>query len=236
LNFSTVTTDFEGDQIYYWWDWGEGNHTSWIGPFNPNEPMTANYSWVNNGTYDIRVKAKDSLGHESVWSEPVTVSIAPQIWLKPYVTGYIYFRFFMFNNSYFYSQLLQTFGLAVIITNRDLFLEAGTSKAVDSAIFTVFSPTYNESLSLQDDNGTDGFSCRFANITSGFYGIILDAYDANGNHIDRSVFTLLYYWRFGSPPAETLHSVFQGHQIFHRSSYLSLLAPQHLNRKGSYFQ
>jgi outer membrane protein assembly factor BamB len=235
LNFSTVTTDFEGDQISYWWDWGEGNHTDWIGPFNPNEPMTANYSWVNNGTYSVRVKAKDSAGHESAWSEPLTVSIARQISIKPYKIGFIYFRFFMFNNSYFYSQLLLNFGLAVIITNRDLIVSANASTAVHSVIFTVFSPTYNESLSLQDDNGTDGFSCAFNNITSGFYGIILDAYDANGNLIDHSVFTLLYFWRFGSPAGETLHSAFQGHHLLHRSSYFSLQTPQRLNRKESYF-
>jgi hypothetical protein len=129
----------------------------------------------------------------------------------------------MFNNSYFYSQLLLNFGLAVIITNRDLIVASNASTAVHSVIFTVFSPTYNESISLQDDNGTNGFSCAFNNITSGFYGIILDAFDANGNLIDHSVFTLLYFYRFGSPPAETLRSAFQGHHLLHRTSYFPLL-------------
>jgi outer membrane protein assembly factor BamB len=219
LNFTTVSADFEGDQIYYWWNWGDGNHTDWIGPFDPNEPMTMNYSWLNNGTYNVRVKAKDSVGHESAWSSPLILTIAPQISLEMYQIGFIYINFFMFNNSFFYSPLFSSIGLAVIITNRDVMVSASTSSEVHSVVITAFSPTYNESLSILDDNGTDGFSCAFGNITSGFYAIILDAYNVNSTLIDQQMFTLLYLWRFGSPPSETLHAAFQGRLLLHHASH-----------------
>jgi outer membrane protein assembly factor BamB len=214
LNFSTVTTDFEGDQISYLWDWGDGNQTGWIGPYASNATVVENHSWANNGTYDVRVKAKDTNNLESDWSKPLTVMIAPQVSLATYQVGYVYFRFFMFNNSYFYSPLLLTFGLAVVLSNRDLLLAAKTSDAVHSVKFTVFSPDplTNLSYSLVDNNGSDGFSRTF-NITRGVYAIILDAYDANGTFIDHSVFTLLFYFRFGSPASNALHHVLRGRYV-----------------------
>jgi hypothetical protein len=215
LNFTTVTTDFEGNQIYYWWDWGDGNNTDWVGPFNSDESMTANYSWINNGTYDIRVKAKDSTGLEGAWSTPLTISIAPQISLIPYKIGFIYLKFFHFNNSYFYSDLLFDIGICIVVSNLDIFVAAQTSTAVHSVVFTAFSPVLNESVYRVDDNGTDGFSCTF-NITRNVYAIILDAFDANGTFIDRSIFTLLFFLRFGSPPDGALQrALLRGHHAIH---------------------
>jgi outer membrane protein assembly factor BamB len=214
LYYSTVTKDFEGDQISYLWDWGDGNQTDWIGPFASNVTVTENYSWPNNGTYDIRVKAKDTNNLESGWSAPLTVTIAPQISLAIYKIGFIYFRFFMWNNSYFYSQLLLTFGMAVVLSNRDLLLAADASAAVHSVNFTVFSPDplVNLSYSLWDDNGSDGFARNF-NISRGVYAVILDAYDASGAFIDHYVFTLLFFWRFGSPASTTLQHMLRGRYV-----------------------
>ncbi|HVQ01035.1 MAG TPA: PQQ-binding-like beta-propeller repeat protein [Candidatus Thermoplasmatota archaeon] len=210
LNYSTVSRDFEGDQIYYLWDWGDGNQTDWIGPFASDVPVTKNYSWAGNGSYDVRVKAKDTNNHVSSWSQPLTVTIAPQISLETYKVGFIYFRFFMFNNSYFYSQLLQALGLAVVLSNRDLVVSANASPAVHSVVLTAFSPTANISYSIKDDNRSDGFSGTFY-IMRDLYAIILDAYDANGTFIDHSVFTLLFYWRFGSPANASLQQTLRGH-------------------------
>ena len=79
-NFSVHTTDPDGDQIYYMFDWGEGeNNTGWIGPYKSGRMVTVSKSWSNLGdsikTIDVRVKAKDINELESEWSDPLTVKM-----------------------------------------------------------------------------------------------------------------------------------------------------------------
>lgn len=73
--YSTSTVDPDGDKVYYMWDWGDGNYSSWLGPFVSGETATASYSWSEKGTYSIRVKAKDIFDEESDWSDPLSVSM-----------------------------------------------------------------------------------------------------------------------------------------------------------------
>ncbi|PNX53096.1 MAG: hypothetical protein BV458_06185 [Thermoplasmata archaeon M9B2D] len=73
--YSTVTTDVDGDSVFYLWDWDDGNFSDWIGPFSSDETATAQHSWSVKGTYSIRVKAKDVYGKETDWSEPLAVTM-----------------------------------------------------------------------------------------------------------------------------------------------------------------
>jgi hypothetical protein len=73
--YSTKTTDVDGDQIYYMWDWADGNFSEWLGPFASGAKATAEKSWTTKGTYSIRVKTKDVHGNESNWSDPLSVKI-----------------------------------------------------------------------------------------------------------------------------------------------------------------
>ena len=73
LSFSSSTIDPDDDQIYYLWDWGDGNFSEWIGPYNSGEICTELYTWNEKGTYSIRVKAKDVYEMESDWSDPLEV-------------------------------------------------------------------------------------------------------------------------------------------------------------------
>jgi fimbrial isopeptide formation D2 family protein/uncharacterized repeat protein (TIGR01451 family) len=73
--YSTKTTDPEGDQVWYQWDWGDGNFSDWIGPFSSGETASATHNWSKKGTYNVRVKARDKDGAQSGWSEPLVVSI-----------------------------------------------------------------------------------------------------------------------------------------------------------------
>jgi hypothetical protein len=66
--FSTSATDPDNDQIYYRWDWGDGNYSNWL---DTNE---ASYTWTSEDNFDIRVIAKDSNGGESDWSDPLSFS------------------------------------------------------------------------------------------------------------------------------------------------------------------
>jgi len=73
--YTTTTTDPDGDQIFYMWDWGDGNFSDWLGPFNSGASASATYSWASQGQYSIKVKAKDTYGDESDWSDPLSVTM-----------------------------------------------------------------------------------------------------------------------------------------------------------------
>jgi hypothetical protein len=68
-------TDPGGDQLYCHWDWGDGNMSGWLGPFNSGETISALHAWSEPGTYTIKVKLKDSYGTESNWSAPFFITI-----------------------------------------------------------------------------------------------------------------------------------------------------------------
>lgn len=75
-DFSTSTTDIDGDKIFYQFDWGDGSYSNWLGPFNSGETVYKTYSWDLEGLYNIRVKAKDDNGSgETAWSSPLSIDI-----------------------------------------------------------------------------------------------------------------------------------------------------------------
>ncbi len=75
LTFCTKTNDPDGDQIWYWWDWGDGTNSNWLGPYNSGETFCTSHSWNENGDYKIKVKAKDIYNIESEWSETTHISL-----------------------------------------------------------------------------------------------------------------------------------------------------------------
>jgi hypothetical protein len=73
--YSSSTTDPESDGLYYLWDWGDGNFSEWLGPYASGNTVSTQKSWTELGNYSIRIKAKDSQGHESEWSDPLVVTM-----------------------------------------------------------------------------------------------------------------------------------------------------------------
>jgi hypothetical protein len=74
--YTTHTTDPDGDPVYYLWDWGDGTTTSWLGPYASGEIAGASHAWATVGTYQVKVKARDIDGAESIaWSELLYVRI-----------------------------------------------------------------------------------------------------------------------------------------------------------------
>lgn len=66
--YTASTTDPDGDQVSYMFDWGDGTFSEWIGPYDSGEEASSEHSWDVSDTYQIRVKAKDVTGAESEWS------------------------------------------------------------------------------------------------------------------------------------------------------------------------
>jgi predicted acyl esterase len=73
--YTTQAVDPEGDQIYVLFDWNDGTRTGWMGPYESGEPVSFSHAWTQ-GTYNLRVKAKDIHGAQSNWSEPLPIVIA----------------------------------------------------------------------------------------------------------------------------------------------------------------
>jgi hypothetical protein len=83
--YNSSTTDPDGDQIYYKWDWGDGTYSEWLGPYDPGEVCKICHVWENKGGYSIRVKTKDQYEERSPWSDPLVVSM-PKSYQNPIVT------------------------------------------------------------------------------------------------------------------------------------------------------
>ena len=94
--YITSTIDSNGDEVYYMFDWGDNTTSQWIGPFKSGETINASHTWKEEGTYRIRVKAKDANGLESPWSDYMVVSMPKEVIWKleklPFI--YLLLRFF----------------------------------------------------------------------------------------------------------------------------------------------
>ena len=85
--YTSSSTDPNGDQIYYLFDWDDGT-SDWVGPYTSGQTATATHIWTELGTFEVRVKAKDVWGAGGPWSDPLVVIITdntpPN---KPTITG-----------------------------------------------------------------------------------------------------------------------------------------------------
>jgi len=74
-NYTSSAVDPKGAKLFYWFDWGDGTNSSWIGPFDSGEECKVSHIWIEKGSFEIRVKAKNEYGAESIWSDPLAVSM-----------------------------------------------------------------------------------------------------------------------------------------------------------------
>jgi len=72
--FSSVTTDPNQDEVLYVFDWGDGlADTTELLP--SGDSATARHAWTGLGAYAVRVRAQDSKGSWSGWSDTLTVTV-----------------------------------------------------------------------------------------------------------------------------------------------------------------
>ncbi len=79
LNFTFSSTDPEGEDIFYFFDWGDGTNSGWLGPFASGETGETTNSWEVIGTYEVKVKARDINKKVSDWSDLLTVTIVKNL-------------------------------------------------------------------------------------------------------------------------------------------------------------
>ncbi len=74
-SYSSSTTDTDGYDLFYMFDWGDGSKSPWIGPIESGKEVVAEHIWNDKDSYDIRVKAKNKLGTLSDWSDPLIITM-----------------------------------------------------------------------------------------------------------------------------------------------------------------
>ncbi len=66
-DYTVTTRDPDGDDVYYFIDWGDTVNSGWVGPYASGDEITQSHTWSKKGTYLVKVKAKDLSGNESDW-------------------------------------------------------------------------------------------------------------------------------------------------------------------------
>lgn len=54
-----VAEDPNGDDIYYYIEWGDGEKENWVGPYPSGEEISVSHTWIREGTYIIKARARD---------------------------------------------------------------------------------------------------------------------------------------------------------------------------------
>jgi PKD repeat protein len=76
--YTTSTTDPNNDTVYYLFNWGDTSPSGWLGPYESGSTVSASHFWQAPGSYPISVQARDSLSHESNWSNTTMVTMMNQ--------------------------------------------------------------------------------------------------------------------------------------------------------------
>jgi len=67
--YTFSSNDPNGDDVFYYIDWGDGEFTDWIGPYDSGQQITVSHTWSEKGTYNIKARAKDTDNLWGPWGE-----------------------------------------------------------------------------------------------------------------------------------------------------------------------
>ena len=70
-NYTFNSVDPKGENVYYYILWGEGHVEVWDGPYDSGEDFEIAHTYLVQGTFTIKAKAKDIYDAESEWGELV---------------------------------------------------------------------------------------------------------------------------------------------------------------------
>ena len=104
--FEMSVSDPEDDEVYVFVDWDDGEESGWLGPFESDEVFEISHTWLRQGDYEIKLKAKDCFGLETEFENiPITMPRARAI--DSFFDSIISFWSIFFKNNYVFDA--QTF-------------------------------------------------------------------------------------------------------------------------------
>ena len=65
--YTFSSSDIEEDDLYYYIDWGDGNYSGWLGPYESAEEISITHTWTQQNNYNIKAKVRDAINSESEW-------------------------------------------------------------------------------------------------------------------------------------------------------------------------
>ena len=80
--FTFNSTDPNGEDVYYFIDWGDGENTGWLGPYSSGQKISQNHTWNVKQRITIKAKAKDVNNDESEWSYHTISLPKPKVTIK----------------------------------------------------------------------------------------------------------------------------------------------------------
>lgn len=101
--FTASTPETDGEAYYWFFDWGDGSNSDWLGPYGPNDTVSLSHIWDKKGEVNVRVRyIEDEIYSDfSTLGLPVQKNELSTIWLH-----------YLFTNSpHFLSLLLRLFDL-----------------------------------------------------------------------------------------------------------------------------
>jgi len=113
--YTFITEDPGGENVYYYIDWGDDTFEEWLGPYPSSVEVTVNHTWSEKGKYTIKARAKDTNGLLSPWGT-LTVTMPKN---KPVIQNTKFLQLFeRFTNSFPLLEQLFNFQQMVKTTNR----------------------------------------------------------------------------------------------------------------------
>ena len=88
--YTGTSTDPDSDDLYYRFAWGSTDTSDWIGPVASGTASdSTDHVWAADGTYGVKVQARDSWGFESSWSPALNVTVYAYLAGDPNASGTI---------------------------------------------------------------------------------------------------------------------------------------------------
>lgn len=66
-DYKFSSSDPDGDNVYYYIQWGDGSIEEWIGPYSSGEQISISHTWTRQGNFTIKAKVKDANNGVSNW-------------------------------------------------------------------------------------------------------------------------------------------------------------------------
>jgi hypothetical protein len=154
---------------------------------------------MENGSYNVKVRAKDPSGEISEWSSVYPVTINSQIHFTGLGPGFVLFNVFGIDLAYGYFPIMNELGASLIISNKGFNINATISENVYRVVFTMKNLIYaNDIWTWEEENISSVKSFGYFTLTSGIYMASASAYDVHGNLIDKTPgeYVIYHQWKF----------------------------------------